>query len=358
MNRKTAATLLAGAAFGLGAARPWASGATAGDVAIRLSVDEDPIVVRLAHSLGFFRQEGITIVPVKVEDVSSEDYLLQRPLIAGKIDAAYHWFNHAVFGARHNLPIQAVMLFNDAPGMTILVANRMRDAIRSAADFKGRRIAEGAGYGTKSLITNLLAANAGLPPHSFTPVAVEHQGRERAVLSGLRRGEVDVMTTQEPLTDALLQSGLATTLYDLNSRASTTNVLGAAFPAQSLLMAPAFLRAHPEATQRLVNAFVRTMRFINRHSLEQIVARLPPSYFAAGGRTAGIRYLKNTLPTFARGDYAFSRRDVDLVVSSVQRFGFDATPEGRWRGTAENTHVDAASLYTNRFVRAAMKEIA
>ena len=67
---------------------------------MKLAIDEDPIVIRLASSLGYFKQEGIEIVPVKVESFEAEDYLMQNPLIKGQIDASYHWFNHTLFGAR------------------------------------------------------------------------------------------------------------------------------------------------------------------------------------------------------------------------------------------------------------------
>jgi NitT/TauT family transport system substrate-binding protein len=325
-------------------------------VTIRLSVDEDPIVPRLAESLGYLKQAGVRIVRAKVEDFSKEDYLLQAPLIAGQIDASYHWFNHAVFGARHNLPVEGVMVFNDAPGMTVMVAAREKDAIKSAADFRGKHVAEGALYGTKGLLTSYLARKAGLPPHSYTPVMLQHDGRQEAVIKGLAAGGVDVMTFQEPITSALRDTGMVKTLYDLNSGASTRKVLGAAWPSQSLLVAPAFARAHPQAVQRLVTAFVKTMRYINRHSLDQIVAALPPSYFEGKDRKAEIRYLRETLPTFAKGDYSFSPAAVRLVVDTVRSYDFDDSAEGRWRGTAVNPNVDPSKLYTNRFVDAAMRE--
>src|SRR5438552_11337047 len=221
---------------------------------VRMSIDEDPIVLRLADGLGYFKQEGIEIVPVDLEKIAKYDYLMQEPLLKGQIDASYHWFNHTIFGARHNLPIKAVMVINDAPGMTVMVANRVKDKIHSAADFKGKNIAEGAQYGTKSVITGYLAKKAGVAPGSFTPVMVESEGRQEAVLKGLKEGKVDVMTFQEPITSALLESNMVSTLYDLNSKESTTKVLGAAFPAQSLLMAPKYIEAHPDTVQHLVNA--------------------------------------------------------------------------------------------------------
>ena len=326
-------------------------------VTVRMSVDEDPIVMRLAESLGYFKQEGLNIVRVDLERLGTQDYLIQEPLVKGRIDAAYHWFNHAIFGARHGFPIKAVMLFNDAPGMTILVANPLKDQIRSAADFKGKRVAEGAGYGTKSVITNYLASRAGLPPGSYTAVMTGKAGRQEAVISGLKQGEVDVMTFQEPITSALLETGMVSTLYDLNTRESTSRVLGAPFPAQCLLMSPGFIQDHPLTAQRLVNALVRTMRFVNAHSADEIAAKLPADYFAGKDRDAEIRLVRSTLPTYAKGDYSFSPAAVQLAVEINLSSNFDQSEEGRWRASGDKSRVSANELYTNAFVNKAMQQI-
>lgn len=322
---------------------------------VRMSIDEDPIVVRLAESLGYFRLEGLEVVPVDLEKIAGEDYLMQEPLIHGQIDASYHWFNHTIFGARHGFPIQGVMVFNDAPGMTVMIANRLKDQVHGAADFRGRNVAEGAGYGTKAVITDYLAHRAGLARHAYTPVMVASEGRQQAVLDGLRRGEVDVMTFQEPLTSVLRQSGMVTTLYDLNSRESTARALGAAFPAQSLLMSPAYMRAHPDTVQHLVNAFVRAMRYVNSHDPDQIASQLPADYFKGKERLAAVAYIRDTLPTYAKGDYSFSPGAAKVVVDAIQLSDFDQSHEGQWRATGDNSKVHVEDLYTNRFVDMAMK---
>ena len=110
---------------------------------VRMSIDEDPIVLRLANSLGYFKQEGIEIVPVDLEKIAKYDYLMQEPLTKGQIDASYHWFNHTVFGARHGFPIQAVMMLNAkipkkaptsckaVPATTFLIVGSLRTACLS-----------------------------------------------------------------------------------------------------------------------------------------------------------------------------------------------------------------------------------
>src|SRR5258707_15143719 len=236
MTKSGAWLVLTATLIGIGS--PWGAFAAGPMVTVRMSVDEDPIVLRLGESLGYFRQEGLTIVRVDLERLGMHDYLIQEPLTKGQIDASYHWFNHAIFGARHGFPIKAVMVFNDAPGMTVMVADRVKGEVRGVADFKGRRVAEGAGYGTKSVITNYLAVKAGLPAHSYTPVMLGKEGRQEAVIQGLADGTVDVMTFQEPVTSALLGTKKVSVLYDLNNRESTARVLGAPFYAQTLLMSP------------------------------------------------------------------------------------------------------------------------
>jgi NitT/TauT family transport system substrate-binding protein len=334
-----------------------ATTAAAESFKIRLAVDEDPIVPRLAQSLGYFAQEGVEIVPVKVEDFAAEDYLLQQPLVEGKIDAVYHWFNHTVFGARHGYPVKAVMMFNDAPGMKVMVANRVQGDIRGARDFAGKRVAEGAGYGTKSTVNGWMILKAGLPPHAYTPVMLQKEGREKAVLDGLAAGAVDVMTFEEPISSNILATGLATTLYDLSSGEATARVLGARFPAQSLLMAPRYIDTHPDAVQHLVNALVRAMRFVNTHSAEEIAAKLPADYFAEKDRAAEVKLIRDTLPTFARGNYALPADAVKLAVDINLASDFDRSVEGQWRATGDKSKVRAQQLYDNRFVTKAMTAI-
>lgn len=65
-----------GAAF---ATTPSARAAAAEDVVtIRLSVDEDPIVPRLAESLGFLKQSGVRILRTKVETFPRKTICFRR----------------------------------------------------------------------------------------------------------------------------------------------------------------------------------------------------------------------------------------------------------------------------------------
>jgi len=325
---------------------------------VRMSFDEDMIVTRLAESLGYFALEGIQIEPVDITKLAKEDYLFMEPLAKGQIDAAEHWFNHTVFAARQGFPIKAVMIFNDAPAMKVMVANRVKDQIGSAADFKGRNVAEGADYATKAVLTSYLTRQAGLPGKSYRSINHPSQNRLQLVLTDLRADKLDVMTFQEPVTSGLLETNLVSTLYDLTTGAGTAKALGTTFPAQSILMAPQFIKDHPDTVQRLVNAYVRAMRWLNAHTAEKIIAQLPESYFAGKDRAAQIKLIKDTLPSYAQRDYSYSAESVRLVVDTMLTADFGRSAEGLWRGTGDAARVKDADLYTNEFVVRAMREIA
>ena len=334
---------------------PAAVFAAAAPTTVRLSAI-DRLLTDLGTSLGYFEREGLVIEIVKVETISHEDYLMQEPLVNGKLDASYHWFHHVVFGNRHNLPLKAVLKVCDSPGMKVLVANRVKDQVKGGADFKGRNIAEGAGYATKSMLMNLLARQGGVADTSYTPVNKEVEGRLENILKGLKDGRVDVMAFMEPMTTSLEESGQVSVLYDLTSRAGTVKAIGHEWLAQSVFVSDNFIAAHPDTVQRLVNAYVRTLRFVNAHSAEEIAAKLPAAYFAGKDRATEVTRIRKFLTNVARDDYAFSADATKFALDTLLVTKFDESDEGKFRRTG-NEKLTAGSLYTNHFVEKAMKEI-
>ena len=91
MNETLAVSLIVMALVSLGSASTAPPAAAADKLTqVRMSIDEDPIVLRLADSLGYLKREGIEIVPVDLEKLTKQDYLMQEPLTKGQIDASYH----------------------------------------------------------------------------------------------------------------------------------------------------------------------------------------------------------------------------------------------------------------------------
>jgi len=326
--------------------------AGAGPIKVSMTVDADNYVPRLAESLGYFRDAGLEVTEVDILKLSEKDYQIQPPLIDGRIQFSYHWAQHAVFGARHGLPVVAVMNITDAPGMKVLVAKDKAGEIKSAADFKGRRVAEGAGYATKAMLMNYLATQAGLPQHAYRPVATQLAGREETVKAGVKAGEIDLVAFMEPLSSRILATGAVETLLDLSSREATEQLLGASIPGESIIVSRKFADESPEVVVAIVQAFARTVDFIKSHSAEDIYDALPDSYRSRKDRAVEIELIGLLKPVYARGGYDIREADMRLLVDMIEGFDFDDSEAGKWRRTSTAGAIDVRSLYDNRFVEA------
>ena len=360
--RFLAAALLAAALF-----RPEASAALD---KIKLRLAPMPgighLLPELALGLGYFASEGIELELVNVMNYRDEDFYSTELLNDGTMDAEICWYQRVVFGIGNGQPAQAVLLIEDSPHLTISVANRLCDQIRTAADFKGRTIADSAGFSTRRYLTDYIIARAGLPPGSYTPAPAELSAKLPLLTKALQAEQVDLVACMEPMTSGLLATKLITPLYDLSTAEGTRRALGDVWPARCLYFAPSFIQAHPDRVQRLVNVFVRTMRYLNTHTAEEIIAKMPAGYFAPDTNNDFWAEYKRTktdeiakvLPGLTHGDYSIPPSAAKFACEVLFHTDFDDSPEGKYRRTAARSgKVRPEVTYDNRFVEQAMKEI-
>lgn len=324
------------------------------------------LVPELALGLGYFAQEAIDVEMINVMNFRDEDFYSTELLNDGTIDAEICWYQRVVFGIGNDAPAQAVFLIENSPHLTISVANRLRDQIKSAADFKGRTIADSEGFSTRRYLTDTILAQAGLTPDSYQPAPGELSQKLPLLTKALEAGQVDIVSCMEPMTTGLLATKLVTPLYDLSTAEGTRRALGEIWPARCLYLAPSYIQAHPDRVQRLVNVFVRTMRYINTHDAAQIIAKMPAGYFApdmnndlwAGYKQQKTDEIAKVLPGLTSGDYSIPPSAAKLACAVLFRTGFDDSPEGKYRRTAAHSgKVRPEMTYDNRFVEQAMREI-
>ena len=133
--RLTALALLAGAFS--------APAASAGQAKIKIRLAPMPgighLVPALAEGLGYVAQEGLEFDLVNVMNYRPDDFYSTELLNDGTMDAEICWYQRVVYGIGNDQPACAVLLIEDSPHLTISVASRVKDQIKSAADFKGRQ---------------------------------------------------------------------------------------------------------------------------------------------------------------------------------------------------------------------------
>ncbi len=289
---------------------------------------------KLADRLGYFKEQGL-IVELLTEPagVNAEDVLL-----AGAVQGAVGFYDHTIGLQARGKAVQSVVQFSLAPGEVELVSAKMEKQIGSPADFKGKTLGvTGLGSSTHFL-TQYLAVSHGVKISEISVVPVETGDK---FIAAMRNGMIDAGMTTEPTVSRLLKSGEARILVDLRSPEATVRALGGVYPGACLYMQTKWVNTHKPIVQKLANAFVKALRYIETHDAQEIASHMPTEYFA-GDRDLYIQALAHGKAMFtADGRMPDSGPATVLKVLSA----FDKNVQGK--------RIDLSQTYTTEFVSAA-----
>jgi NitT/TauT family transport system substrate-binding protein len=246
--------------------------------------------VALADRLGYFKEQGLDVqVLSDTSGGHAEDGLL-----TGSVQGVVGFYDHTIDLQAKGKFVQAVVQFGQAPGEAVVVATRHAEAIRSPADFRGHALGvTGLGSSTH-LLMQYLVAEHGL---KMGDVTISGVGSGDAFAAALREGRIDLGMTTEPTASRLLKSGDARLLVDLRTPAQAARELGGLYPAACLYMSAPWIATHRDAVQGLVNALVKSLRFIASHNAREIAAQLPVDYMA-GDRALYVSTLQQSKSMF------------------------------------------------------------
>ena len=287
----------------------------------------------LTQRLGYFKDEGVEVeLLTEPSGVDAEDELL-----AGAVQGVGGFYDHCVDLQSKGKFIESVVQILGSPGEVELVSSKHPE-IKSPADFKGVKLGvTGLGSST-NFLTQYLAVKNGVKLGEFTSVAV---GAGDTFIAAIQRDEIQGGMTTEPTVSRLLKTGEAKVLVDLRNADATKAALGGPYPATSLYMDTAFVEKHRDETQKLVNALVKTLRFINTHSAGEIADQMPKEYLV-GDRDGYVKALEAEKGMFtADGLMPAGGPETVLAVLSA----FSKNVKGK--------SIDLAKTYTSEFVKAA-----
>jgi len=226
---------------------------------------------KLAEQLGYFKEQGLD-VELLSEPAGVE---AENELLAGAVQGVVGFYDHTIDLQAKGKFVESVVQFSQAPGEVEMVATKKAGEIKSPADFKGRSLGvTGLGSST-NFLTQYLAVKNGVAVSEITPVPV---GAGNTFIAAIQQGKIDAGMTTEPTVSRLLKTGDAQVLIDMRSPELTRQALGGVYPAASLYMQTAWVEAHKAETQKLANAFVKTLKFIASHSAEEIAAKMPKDF--------------------------------------------------------------------------------
>ena len=270
-----------------------ASGALTGAERITLMVGGiDKIIylpVKLADRLGYFANEGLDVeLRSEWSGIHGADMLL-----VGSVQGVVGFYDHALYMQAQGKAVVSVVQFAQAPGEVELVSTRL-SGIRGMADLKGHALGvTGLGSSTQFLSRHLvLSAGLKLNQVSFIPV-----GTGDAFIEAMNRGTIHAGMTTEPTASRLLNTGSARVLVDLRTPEDTAQALGGPYPASCLYMQTAWVSRHKPEVQKLVNALVRALRYIQNHTAAEIASEMPAEFYA-GDKGVYVKALARSKPIF------------------------------------------------------------
>ena len=225
---------------------------------------------QLAQSLGFYKKYGINMELSTEQNggVGAED-----AMASGQVDMAGAWYIHTFdFQSKGKDVINLVQL-SGAPGEREMCGTK--SGVHSAADLKGKTLGvTDLGSGTDEL-TQFIASKAGIKRSGYTTLAV---GAGTTAIAAIQRGGADCVMTTQPTVGALTSKRLAYSAIDLATAAGAQKALGGDWPAAGLLARSDWVISHEGEAQKVVDALVATMHWINTHSATDIANKLPAEF--------------------------------------------------------------------------------
>ncbi|MDQ2807125.1 MAG: ABC transporter substrate-binding protein [Chloroflexota bacterium] len=227
----------------------------------------------LTKQLGFFDEQNLDVQ--LIDEASGQS--AEEEVLSGGVDAGSGSYNHTLEIQAKGKGLTEVVQLLISPGEAEMVSSKQADTVKSITDLKGKNLGvTELGSGTQTL-TQYMLTQKGISSDQvhFVPV-----GAGDTFIAGMKQGTIDAGMTTEPTISRLLQSGDAKVLIDLRTPDATRAALGADYPFICVFMKTEYVSAHKDIVQRMVNAYVKTLKWIHSHTPEEVAAKMPPDYYA------------------------------------------------------------------------------
>jgi NitT/TauT family transport system substrate-binding protein len=225
------------------------------------------------------------------------------------------------------------------PGEVELCRTDLKGKINSPADWKGLSLGITDTGSSTDFLTQYLATKNGVDPATTHRRGV---GAGTTFIAAMKQKAISCGMTTEPTVSQLLADKIGFILLDMRTAEGSRAALGGTYPATSLYMTTAYVNAHKDVVQKLVNAYVSTLKWIQSHSGAEIADKMPPDYYAGVGKDAYAKALDSEKGIFnPTGMMPADGPTTCLAVLSA----FNPNVKGKT--------IDLTKTYTNDFVSAA-----
>ena len=245
----------------------------------------------ICERLGYFKEQGLDVA---INDFRGGSQSLMA-LVGGSVDVVTGAYEHIIRMQAKGQDIRAVIELGRFPGIVVGVRKERTAGYKSAADLKGMKIGVTAPGSSTNFFVMYMMSKAGLKPTDASYIGV---GIGPSVVAAITKGEIDAVVNLDPMITKLERDGDIKVVADSRTEEGTRAIFGGSNPAAVLYLKHDFIDKNPNTVQALVNAFYKTLKWINAATPEQIAATVPEEYFL-GDRELYLAAVKANKPVYS-----------------------------------------------------------
>ena len=285
----------------------------------------------VTERLGYFKDAGLD---VEIADVASGGRTLQA-IIGGSAEIGIGTFDHTIQMQAKGQPVVALLQYGRYPGFVLAMMAGKADRYKSAADLKGMKIGV-TGPGSASAIgLAMLLSKAGMTTNDVSIIGV---GGGPAAVAAVKTGKLDAIANFDPAISLLQRDAAIRTILDTRHEKDLDYLYGGPFAASAFYADARFIERNPKTVQAFANAIGAALAWLAKASTEEIVAAVPPEYYA--GDRELYRAMIESNRERVSPDGRISAEAAERTYRNLAAF----------EDTIKNAKIDLARTYDNAFV--------
>src|SRR5882672_5403211 len=225
----------------------------------------------LTERLNHFKDEGLN---VRISDFAGGTRSLEA-VVGGSADVVAGAYEHTINMQSRRQNFQAFVLAGAAPQISVAISSKLAARYHSPKDLKGLKVGVSAPGSSTNMVINYVLAQGGLKPDDVAIIGI---GQGATVVAAMDQGRVDVISQTDPAVTMLEKEGKVKVIAETRTPEGTLKLFGGPMPASSLYAPLDFVKKNPHTVQALTNATVRTLKWMQEASPQQILATVPEEY--------------------------------------------------------------------------------
>ena len=286
----------------------------------------------VAAGLGLYEKEGLEVT---VENFASGGSKTLQALVAGSTDIAVGFYDHTIQMQSQNKAVVGFVQLARNSGLVLAGGKNSSFDPTKPETIKGAKIGITAPGSSSDFFVRYYLQRNNLSADDISLIGV---GSGAAAVAALEQGKVDLLVNYDPAATFIEAKGVGKILIDARSDEGAKEIYGGIYPTAVLYATQAYIDENPETIQKVTNATVKALAWMNTHSAEEIVEKLPKE-FISGDRDTYVKAVQNAKPIFSV-DGKFSETDTQTPLAVLKSFN---------EKVAAAT-IDLSKTYTNAFV--------